>query len=84
MLAAVILVVVISMGMLLLRAVMGPSIFDKILAMNCLGNNVIVLIILLGSLAGTTNYVDIAIIYSLISFVTIIAFLMYFKYKSEE
>lgn len=84
MLAGVIVVVMISMGMVLLRVVLGPSIFDRILGMNSFATHVVVFIVLLGLFSGTGSFIDIAIIYGLISFVTTIAFLMYFKYKPEE
>jgi len=84
MLAIIITVILVSMGMVLLRAVMGPSIFDRILGMNSLTTHVIVFIILLGLWSGSEFFVDIAIIYGLISFVTSIAFLMYFKYRPQD
>jgi len=84
MLAGVMVVILVSMGMVLLRAVMGPSVFDRILGMNSLATHVVVFIVLLGLWGGNGFYVDIAIIYGLISFITSIAFLMYFKYRPGE
>lgn len=84
MLAGVIIVVMVSMGMVLLRVVMGSSVFDRLLGMNSFVTHIIVLIVLLGLFDGGNSFIDIAIIYGLISFVTTIAFLMYFKYRLEE
>ena len=84
MLAGVMIVILVSMGMVLLRAVMGPSVFDRILGLNSVGTHVIVFIVLFGMFEESGYFIDIAIIYGLISFVTSIAFLMYFKYRPEE
>ena len=81
---AVFIVLLISTGMLLMRALIGSSSFDRILALNNIGTHVVVLIVLLGFLKGSEFFIDIAIIYALVSFVTVIAFLMYFKYRREE
>lgn len=82
--ATVIIILLISTGMLLLRAFLGASAFDRILALNNIGTHVVVLIVLLGFLKGTEFFIDIALIYGLISFISVIAFLMYFKYRREE
>ena len=84
MLVYIFIALLISMGMVLLRALLGSSVFDRILAMNSFGTHVVVFIVLMGFCKETPFFVDIAIIYGLISFVTTIAFLMYFKYKPEE
>ena len=84
MLVYIFIALLISMGMVLLRALLGSSVFDRILAMNSFGTHVVVFIVLMGYCKETSIFVDIAIIYGLISFVTSIAFLMYFKYKPEE
>lgn len=84
MLIAVMVVVLVSMGMVLFRSFIGSSIFDRILAANSVGTHVIIFIILLGLCNGTGFFVDVALVYGLISFITTIGFLMYFKYKPEE
>jgi multicomponent Na+:H+ antiporter subunit F len=84
MLGAVMIVVLVSMGMVLLRAFMGSSACDRILAVNSFGTHVVIFTVLLGYFKGTAFFIDVAIVYGLISFVTTIAFLMYFKYKPEE
>jgi multicomponent Na+:H+ antiporter subunit F len=84
MLAGVFIAILISMGMVLLRAFLGSSVFDRMLSLNSFGTHVIILIVLFGLFKETAFFIDIAIIYGLISFVTSIAFMMYFKYKPEE
>lgn len=84
MLIGVMIVILISMGMVLLRAFLGSSIFDRILASNSVGTHVIIFIVLLGLYNDTAFFVDVALVYGLISFITTIGFLMYFKYKPED
>lgn len=83
-LAVIIAAVLVSIGMLLLRAFLGSSPFDRILASNSLGTHVAVFIVLLGLFNGSEHFIDIAIVYALVSFVSTVAFLMYFKYRKEE
>ncbi len=84
MLAIIILAILVSLTMVLLRVVIGPSIFDRMLGVNSINTHLVVLIVLLGVLAGSEFFIDIAITYGFISFITPIAFLMYFKYRPDE
>lgn len=84
MLIAVMVVMLASLGMLLLRAILGSTPFDRILAANGIGTHIVVFIVLLGMFNMTEFFIDIALIYGLISFVSIVGFLMYFKYRKEE
>ena len=82
MLETIIIVVLISMGLVIVRAVLGPTTYDRILAVNTFGTKTVIFIVLLGVLAGDMMFLDIALIYVLINFITTIGFLKYFKYRS--
>lgn len=84
MLEGVIIAVLVSMGMVIVRSIIGRTTFDRVLAVNSFGTNIVVLIALMGHLMNTVFFLDIAITYALINFVTTIALLRYFTYKSEE
>ena len=84
MLSAIIIGVLISLAMLLLRAVLGSTSFDRMLSANSMGTHAIVIIVLLGIFKDSALFIDIALIYALISFVSTVAFLMYSKYRQEE
>jgi len=63
----------IMLGLLVLyivRAVMGPSIWDRLLAMNLISTKIIVIIVVLASVAygGIAFLLDFAIIYALSGF----------------
>jgi len=65
--------------MLLYRAVVGPTVYDRILACNAIGTKTIVFVTLLGYVSGRTEFIDMAIVYALISFITTIAVLKYIE-----
>jgi multicomponent Na+:H+ antiporter subunit F len=69
-----------TMGLALIRAIKGPSIYDRILAVNMFGTKTVLIIAVLGFLMGRPDFVDIALVYALINFVGTIAVLKVFKY----
>lgn len=80
---AVIAAFLMSMGMVIIRGIVGHTTFDRILAVNMFGTNIVVFIVLVGHFVGTEFFLDIALTYALINFITTVAFLRYFKYKGE-
>lgn len=78
--AAAILVV---MVLALARALLGPTLYDRILAVNMFGTKTVLLISVLGMVAGRFDYIDIALVYALINFISIIAVLRFFEYDEE-
>lgn len=79
---AVIISLLASMALVLIRAILGPTAYDRILAANLFGTKIMIFIALLSYLLGDAMYIDIALIYALINFVTTIGLLKYFKYQS--
>lgn len=84
MISVILLGLFISIFMLVIRAVMGKTVFDRILAVNSIGTNVILLIVLLSIVFDTEFFIDVAIIYALINFISTIAFLRYFRLVLER
>ena len=70
----------VTMGLALIRAIKGPSIYDRILAVNMFGTKTVLIIAVLGFLMGRPDFMDIALVYALINFVGTIAVLKVFKY----
>lgn len=77
---AVIAFLSVSMIMLLIRAMLGPSIFDRLLAANIFTTNVVVLIAVLAFVKESPSYIDVALVYVFLNFVATIGFLRFFKY----
>ncbi|HEX2198078.1 MAG TPA: monovalent cation/H+ antiporter complex subunit F [Burkholderiales bacterium] len=76
--AAVALLVTIVLA--LLRAVLGPTVFDRVLAMNTLGTVAVLLLSVIGFLTGRPDFLDLAIVYGLLNVVGTIAVLKFFRY----
>jgi multicomponent Na+:H+ antiporter subunit F len=68
------------MGMALLRAILGPTVYDRIMAVNMFGTKTVLLIALLGFVAGRPEFLDIALVYALINFIGTIAMLKFSAY----
>ena len=72
--------ILITMALALLRAIVGPTIYDRILAVNVFGTKTVLIIAVLGFLTGRPDFLDIAIIYALINFIGTIAVLKFIRY----
>lgn len=73
--------ILVVMMLALVRAFAGPTLYDRILAVNMFGTKTVLLIAVLGFLADSPYFLDIAITYALINFIAIIAVLRYFEYS---
>ncbi len=69
------LALLVSMLLYVVRALLGPTVFDRILAMNALGTKTVVFIALLGFLNERADFLDVALVYALVNFVTTVAIL---------
>ena len=74
--AAVIVLMLLSLG----RALVGPSQWDRILALNTVGTSTVLLISLMGFMAGRPDFVDIALLYALINFIGTFAVLKFIRF----
>ena len=63
---------VLAVGMLY-RAVVGPTMQDRVLAVNVLGTNTVVILAILGAALGEPTFLDIALVYALLNFLMAIA-----------
>jgi multicomponent Na+:H+ antiporter subunit F len=73
----------IVMAMAIYRAIAGPSVFDRVLAVNLFGTKTVLLIAVLGFLFGRPEFLDIALVYALMNFMSVIALLRYFEYTDK-
>ncbi len=69
---AVLIVLAVLVVLCLIRAIIGPRIADRIVAVNMIGTMVIVMIAILAVLLGEGYLADICIIYAMISFLAVI------------
>ena len=74
------LAILIAMGLALARALMGPTLYDRILAINAFGTKTVLLIAAYGYLTERPEFADIALVYALINFIGTVAVLKFFEY----
>jgi multicomponent Na+:H+ antiporter subunit F len=79
------LVLLVGALLLLIRALRGPTVFDRILAVNAMGTKVVVLVACLAFLdlrRGSPGFfLDTSIVYALINFIATIAILKYIQHR---
>ncbi|MDX1562519.1 MAG: monovalent cation/H+ antiporter complex subunit F [Gammaproteobacteria bacterium] len=71
------------MALVLVRAIAGPTIYDRILAVNIFGTKTVLLLALLAFISGRLDVLDIALAYALINFIGVIAALRFFEYRDR-
>ncbi len=71
---------IVSMILILIRAILGPSIYDRILAANLFGTKALLLIAVMGFLTDRPEFLDIALVYALINFIATIAIMKFFRF----
>ena len=69
-----------TMLMALARSFMGPTIYDRVLAINSGGTATVLFIAVLGFMMGRPDFLDIALAYARINFIGTIAVLKFFKF----
>lgn len=69
------LAILVTMGLALTRALMGPSVYDRIAAINMFGTKTVLLIAVLAFMSGRIDLLDIAMVYALINFIGVVAVL---------
>ena len=74
------LAVLVLMLLALARALLGPSQWDRILALNTFGTATVLLIALMGFLEGRPHFVDIALLYAFINFIGTFAVLKFIRF----
>lgn len=75
------LLMLVTMALALVRALLGPTVFDRILAVNMFGSATVLMISIVGFMISRTDLVDIALIYALVSFTGTIAVLRFVEYE---
>ena len=67
--------ILIAIALGLVRAFRGPTLYDRVLAANMIGTLTVLMVAVLGFMTGRPEFLDIALVYVLISFVSTIAVL---------
>ena len=75
----VLVVIGVSLLLALARAALGPTAFDRVLAVNSIGTLAVLAICVYGFFDGRPEFLDIALLYALINFIGTISVLKYFR-----
>ena len=71
-----------TMLLALVRAIRGPTVFDRVLAANMFGTKTVLLIAVSGFMTGRPEWLDLAILYALMNFTGMIALLRFSKFSN--
>ncbi|MDP3105462.1 MAG: monovalent cation/H+ antiporter complex subunit F [Candidatus Methanoperedens sp.] len=67
------LILIFTCFLCLYRAIHGPGIFNRIIAVNVIGTKTIILLVLIGFIYGRPHFLDIALVFALLNFIMTIA-----------
>jgi multicomponent Na+:H+ antiporter subunit F len=77
------LAILVTMALALVRALLGPSVYDRVLAVNMFGTKTALLLSVVAFLYGRPDFLDLALAYALINFVGVLAVLEFFQKRSK-
>jgi multicomponent Na+:H+ antiporter subunit F len=69
----------VTVALVLVRAALGPTVFDRAQAANTVGTAAMLLLAVMGFLNGRPEFLDLAIVYGLLNVIGTIAVLKYFR-----
>ena len=81
---AVTVATLITMAMALGRALLGPTIYDRLLAANMFGTKTVLLLSVVAFLYGRPDFLDLALVYALINFIGVIAVLEFIRERTDS
>jgi multicomponent Na+:H+ antiporter subunit F len=80
--AAAAIALLVTVALALARAILGPTVFDRLIAANTVGTSAVLLLCTIGFLTGRPEFLDLAIVYGLLNIVGTIAVLKFFRFGS--
>jgi multicomponent Na+:H+ antiporter subunit F len=72
------------MALALTRALLGPTVYDRVLAVNMFGTKTVLLFSVIAFLAGRPDFLDLALAYALINFIGVLAVLEFFRSRAAR
>jgi len=73
------LIIVLAAFLVLYRAIKGPGMYNRVLAINVIGTKTVVILALIGFIYERPHFLDIALVYALINFIATFAILKYIE-----
>ncbi|MGB5448723.1 MAG: monovalent cation/H+ antiporter complex subunit F [Woeseiaceae bacterium] len=81
---AVTIATLITMALALVRALLGPTIYDRLLAANMFGTKTVLFLSIVAFLYGRPDFLDLALVYALINFIGVIAVLEFIRERVDN
>ena len=72
----------VTMALALIRAILGPTVYDRVLAVNMFGTKTVLLLAVVAFLYGRPDFLDLALAYALINFIGVLAVLQFFQSRA--
>lgn len=76
--------ILVTMGLMLMRLISGPTLYDRLLAVNSFGTKTVIFLCMFCMIIDRPDGVDIALLYALMNFIATIAVLKFFRYKALD
>jgi len=76
--------ILMTMVLAVARALRGPTIYDRVLAVNLFGTKTALLLAVMAFLVDRTDFLDLALAYALINLVGILAVLQFIQVNSAK
>ncbi|MDO8418756.1 MAG: monovalent cation/H+ antiporter complex subunit F [Rubrivivax sp.] len=80
MFAAAAIALLVTLSLAVVRAALGPTVFDRAQAANTIGTVAMLLLSVFGFLTGRPEFLDLALVYGLLNIVGTVAVLKFFRY----
>jgi len=74
----------VTMALALGRALLGPTVYDRVLAANMFGTNTGLLLSVIAFLYGRPDFLDLALAYALINFIGVLAVLEFIRRRASS
>jgi multicomponent Na+:H+ antiporter subunit F len=78
--AAAAIAVLVALALTIVRAIKGPTVFDRVLAGNAVGSLSIMLLAVFGFLTGRPEFLDVGLTYGLLNLIGTLAVLKFFRH----
>jgi multicomponent Na+:H+ antiporter subunit F len=72
-------ILIFTIFLCLYRVVFGPGVINRLIAVNTIGTKTIIVLVIIGFLFGRPLFVDISIVYAMITFIATLAIAKYLR-----
>ncbi len=72
--------VLVALALTVVRAIAGPTVFDRILAANVVGTLAVLFVAVLGFLTGRPEWLDVALVYAFLNLIATLTALKFFRH----